>query len=239
MDLRILHRRAYQLGVILCFLWACHYDPHQSGGIDNPVYRKLAWFSYLDGSDIRDGCVAGSPVRYRLIYNGQYEKQVRSYEISATGAGATLLARSASGLGTLNFTLGSPSDIFGPWRWRTARVTLTPEEYRDFRALLAQSGFHDGAPNGKRLYSRDYYWVAQGCEDGRYYFNAWVHAQGDFTRVRFSNFLLAHDQTGDAFRPPRPVSAAEREERLNPQNRSSDPIFVLTVRDNGIGGVTR
>ncbi len=51
--------------------------------IDNPAVRKVAWFSYLDGNDIREAARPGAPDRFRLVYNGQYEKQIRSYEITA------------------------------------------------------------------------------------------------------------------------------------------------------------
>src|SRR5512139_345108 len=52
--------------------------------IDNPVERKFTWFSYLDAADIRNSCAAGGPDQYRLVYNGQYDNHVRTYEVTST-----------------------------------------------------------------------------------------------------------------------------------------------------------
>src|ERR1700751_6126832 len=64
-------------------LAACSYR----GDIDNPVVRKVSWFSYLDGTDIRAACTEGAQDRYRLVYNVRYEEQLRSYEVVADGGG--------------------------------------------------------------------------------------------------------------------------------------------------------
>src|SRR5690242_20707907 len=58
----------------LGLLAGCAYHGDHRGTVDNPGVRKVAWFSYLDGGDIRDTCAPGSPDRFRLVYNGQYEK---------------------------------------------------------------------------------------------------------------------------------------------------------------------
>src|SRR5262245_6550826 len=82
--------RVICMGVLLA---ACAYR----GDIDNPIIRKLSWFSYLDGTDIRTTCADGAPDGYRLVYNGRYEEQVRSYEIFADGAGGAYLVARAKG----------------------------------------------------------------------------------------------------------------------------------------------
>src|SRR3954471_11529521 len=72
----------------------CAYHGDSATDIDNPAVQKFAWFSFLDGNDIREACAAlgpKAPARYRLIYNGQYEKQLRVYEINATPSGGANL----------------------------------------------------------------------------------------------------------------------------------------------------
>lgn len=214
----------------------CAYHGAGQTGIDNPAVRKVAWFSYLDGNDIRESCVAGSPDRFRLVYNGQYEEQIRSYEITAettnTG-GAYYIARA---LGQINLAEVALNDLLAPWRWQKSETALSAAEFNQFRDLLTQSGWGSGAPQGKILHSRDFYWVASGCRDGQFHFDAWVDAQHDFGALKFQDFLLARDKTGVAFRKPVKVLPIDRTEQGRPRDRSK-PIFALTVSGEGIGGL--
>ena len=79
---------------------ACTYR----GDIDDPTTIKATWFSYLNGDDIRARCSESSGLRYRLIYNADYDEQLRSYEVIGDGAGGieagTLISR-VHGLGRL------------------------------------------------------------------------------------------------------------------------------------------
>ena len=214
----------------------CAYHGEGDSSIDNPAVRKVAWFSYLDGNDIRETCAPGSLDRFRLVYNGQYEQQLRSYEVTAEGpqnGGAYFTARA---LGKSNLVDVSLDDLLAPWRWQRFDTKLTAAEFNQFRDLLTQSGWGSGAPQGKMLHSRDFYWVASGCRDGQFHFDAWVDAQGDFRQIKFQEFLLARDKTGVAFRKPVPVRPIDRTEQGRPRERSA-PIFALTVSGEGIGGL--
>ena len=219
-------------------LGGCAYHNGPQSNVDNPAFRKVAWFSYLDGYDIRESCIPGSVDRFRLVYNGQYEAQIRSYEITGDGAGgnaggAYYIARAMGQPNLLNLTT---NDLLAPWRWQKSEMPLSPAEFAAFREQLAASGWGQGAPQGKRLHSRDFYWVAAGCKDGQFHYDAWVHAQGDFPEIKFQDFLLAHDKTGMAFRKPVKVLPIDRTEQGQPNERSAT-IFSLTVRGEGIGGL--
>jgi hypothetical protein len=145
----------------------CAYD----GGIDNPVVRKVEWFSYLDGADIRTYCVEGALDRYRLVYNARYDEQLRSYELSADGSGgAYMTARAMQKRGDL--TEVTLDDVLAPWRWEKAERTLAPAEFQAFGKALRASGMYDGSPDGLRLWS-DFHWAASGCRDGKFY-AAWL-----------------------------------------------------------------
>lgn len=220
----------------LGLLAGCAYHGDHRGNVDNPAVRRVAWFSYLDGGDIRDTCVPGSPDRFRLVYNGQYNSQIRSYEITSDGTsngGAYFIARAMGAPNLLNWTT---RDLLSPWRWQRSEMTLKPEEFDRFRDLLAASGWGQGAPQGKRLHSQDFYWVAAGCRDGQFHFDAWVHAQGDFAEIKFHDFLLERDKTGLAFRQPRRVLPIDRMRQGRTSNDTS-PMFSLTVSGEGIGGL--
>jgi hypothetical protein len=225
--------RGRRLAAALALLLAgCTYG----GGIDNPFTQRLTWFSYLGGSDIRAACAAGGPESYRIIYNGRYLEQLRSYELTRQGDGALLQVRVKEGPPNMARLIGG--DLQGPWRWVRSIAMLSPAELAHFRALLDASGFLAGAPPGLVLHSNDFYWVASGCVEGKFHFAAWVAARGDFARVRFADFLLAHDQTGITLNPPRPVPAIDyspvppgnRDQRNRPENMR----FRLEVGADGL-----
>ncbi|MFX4447010.1 hypothetical protein ABTA86_19705, partial [Acinetobacter baumannii] len=76
------------LGLAAVGLVACA----STGPVDNPIARTLTWFSYLNGDDIRNTCPAGVRDRYRFVYNGTFNSQVRTYDLvqDTGGGGATL-----------------------------------------------------------------------------------------------------------------------------------------------------
>lgn len=222
-------------------LVSCSYQPDNPhrGNIDNPLVRKVAWYSYLNGTDIRDRCMKGMRDEYRIIYNGQYEKQLRSYEISVGENGAGhFIARTASDQNAFNLTIGSPEDLFGPWRWQKSEMELNANDMASFRQLLEASDFKTGVKPGTLLHSRDFYWIAVGCENNNVFFKSWIDAKGEFTYIKFKDFLLQHDKTGLAFREPFPVHDQQRRARINRNNDNVEPIFTLTLEENGISGIT-
>lgn len=225
------------------FLVGCAYHEGQQFDINNPVVRKLGWFSYLDGNDIRESCTAGGVERYRLIYNGQYDEQLRSYDIYLGQDGGGILNARAldNSANVFSITLDNP---FAPWSWRESQAKLTPAEVEQFRTLLQVSGYGSGAPQGLQLHSRDFYWVAAGCRQGTFHYYAWNNrpqsvAPAGFAPIKFKDFLLAHDQTGIAFRPDHVTSPIERANKASAGGRKTDPTgtFILTVKGEGLGGL--
>jgi hypothetical protein len=205
------------------------------GNIDNPAVLKASWFSYLDGTDIRTACVEGAPDNYRLVYNGRYEEQLRSYEITADGAGGAYLVARAKG--RMNAFDVSFDDVLAPWRWKHSQTRLSPPEFRQFATLLEQSQQFAGAPVGMRLFSGDFYWVGSACRNGAFHYHAWAFSNDGFAQVRFADFLFKRDHTELAVNPPRKIPASEF---LGPQGRQEDQTqirFWLQVREDGLGGI--
>lgn len=223
-------------------LAGCAYHGDSVTDIDNPLVQKTAWFSFLDGHDIRQACAAlgpKAPARYRLVYNGQYEEQLRVYEIDAVpSGGGNLHVRTKGHTNLADWWIRDTSDLLAPWRWRESRTALSAAEMMQFKTLLAESGFGSGAPQGLRLPSQDFYWVASGCEDGQFHFYAWRARNGRLDAARFQDFLLRHDGTGLAFRPPHVLDISDSPYRPaggNGRNPSSN--FTLQVRGEGLGGL--
>jgi hypothetical protein len=219
----------------------CAYHGESTASIDNPAVQKVSWFSFLDGSDIRDSCAAlgpKAPDRFRLVYNGQYSEQLRVYEIDVTPpGGANLLVRVKNHSNLSNWRIREPADLLAPWRWQKATAALGAADVAQLRALLAQSGFGSGAPQGLRLASEDFYWVASGCVAGRFHFYAWVERGGSLEAARFQDFLLRHDGTGQPFRLPRVLEISERQRLGTARGRNFNGDFTLEVRGEGIGGL--
>lgn len=213
---------------------ACAYR----GQIDQPATLRATWFSYLEGGDIRAACAPGAVDRYRLVYNGRYTEQLRSYELTADGqGGAILVARALGEANLLAFRLDDPQ---APWRWQRSETRLTPEEMSQFVAGLDESGLFGPPPDGLRLNSWEFYWTASACRDGRFHFSAWVHRASNWDAFEgVAEFLFARDQTGLAVNRPRPVSAAERFGAPGgKEERGATTRFSLQVDGSGLGGIT-
>jgi hypothetical protein len=222
----------------------CAYHGDLASSLDNPAVQKFAWFSFLDGHDIREACAAlgpKTPARYRLVYNGQYEKQLRIYEIEVQpSGGASLHARTKGSTNLADWWIQDTADLLAPWRWRESTAALSPEEMAGFRKALTDSGFGAGAPQGLRLPSQDFYWVASGCEAGRFHFYAWRAKGGRLDAARFQDFLLRHDGTGLAFRKPYvlPIEESSAYRPAGGKNgRNPSSNFTVEVSGEGIGGL--
>lgn len=193
-----------------------------SGDISNPLSRKVTWFSYLEGDDIRAACGPAAPARYRLIYNGNYEEQLRIYDLG-DGAPGRLTQRVVGGGGLASWTLGDP---FAPWSGQATQVDLQPQKARELIAALAEAGAFGRPAEGLELESRSFFWTLAACHEGRYHFTAWLEA----SRPRFVEPILAVDATGTTFNAPHPVA---------PRFYGDDPRpdFRLRVGSNGLWGV--
>jgi len=210
------------------------------GDVSNPAARKVTWFSYLNGDDLRAGCGPGAPARFRFVYNGVYIEQVRTYDIQTGPIGSDnhMLRYRVIGptdVGTV--FVGEPLDVFAPGRGRIGEVRLADRDMDDLDAALAAGGFFDMAPKGLALASEDFYWLASACVGGRFVFNAYRWPGPRYEGAQFPDLLLAWDGSGVPVNPPRRTSVEElvfggpkdvREEALS---------FNLEVGENGLVGV--
>ena len=226
-------RRVWRLAAVLTLplllLMACTYQ----GTIDQPIMLKLTWFSYLNGDDIRQACAPGSPETLRLVYNGNYNEQLRSYEIMGDGpGGATYTARviNGGGLDLTRFSISDPQAVAG---WTVTRAQLTPAEMAELVTALDKSGAFAPAPKGLRLASEEFFWISAACHQGAFHFNAWLNPTDRFARLVFPEVLLRHDRTELAVNPPRVVVPADRP-RTTSGDSDETPRFNLRVGDNGL-----
>ncbi|WP_051341081.1 hypothetical protein [Azospirillum halopraeferens] len=211
------------------------------GAVDNPVARKLTWLSYLAGDDLRDACRTrgtGAGDRFRLVFNADYNRHVRTYDVigDAENGGAVLEARVIQATDIARVDLNDP---LGPGRGAVATTRLTPHQFASFVLSLHDSGAFDPLPQRLLLPSNGIYWLVQGCHAGNWFFNAYPYPSDRFADVRFGGPLGAADATGVPFPALPPPHAAPR--RLPDGGALDDagPLFSVEVDADGIVGPTR
>lgn len=215
--------------LFLLMLVGCTYR----GAIDQPITLKFTWFSYLNGDDLRQACAPGAANSYRLVYNGSYNEQLRTYEIVGDGAGGgayTARVMRGGGLRLSQFSLRNPQAMAG---WTVSRTRLAPNDMADLTKVLSNSGAFEPAPSGLRMASEQFYWISAICWNGQFFFNAWLYPSDRFARLTFPVVLFGYDQTGLALKAPRDVPPIERG-GSNTGMGERDLHFGLEVGDNGL-----
>lgn len=197
------------------------------GDIGDPLERKAHWFSFVGGDDVRASCDATSPDRFRLVYNGVYDEQLRIYELDSLRRLITIRVVNQGNASQL-----SSDDPLAPWRAVEAKVQLDQAGYDRLVAAFAQGGMFAPPPAGLELPSRSYYWTAATCRQGRFGFTAWKYPSAAFAAMGFDADLFALDTTGV------PVNQA-KEVPYDPlweskAKRNQVPVFSLRVTANGL-----
>ena len=211
-----------------------------SGGIENPATRKATWFSYLNGDDVRNRC-ATDPNRFevRLIYNGNFKEQVRSYEIGGDGVGGARVTARAMPQDAGNLVNFRLSDPLATGRWEQATVTLDQPEREQLVARLADSGVFQRAPGGLDLKSWGSYWVSIACRQGEVFFNAWTAGSARWDRQELWQIVRPLDNTGVPVYQPHPARFEDSPtvQRGRNDRRQTQIHFLMTTGDNGLVGL--
>lgn len=201
-----------------------------SGPVDNPGARKLTWFSYVSGDDLKARCADDGFDRIRLVYNAIYREHVRTYDIilAAGAAGSSLSARAieaanlAEGVGL--------DDPFGPWNGVAGEAPLTAAEALALQRSLRASGLTAPPPVGLRLPGRSFHWTAAACLDGRFHFTAWLYPSDRFAALTFPAVVADLDPVA----VPMPSPHEVREPLPGDARRTPD--FEMLVGRDGLAG---
>lgn len=200
-----------------------------NGSIDNAFTRKLTWFSFVNGDDLRARCQAvPSEDRLRLVFNGRYRDQVRVYEVSKADGGSLLKEKVFSSL-VLNQSFGMNA-LGEQLTGKDFTVPLSTAQTQGLWTSLETAGLWSPPPVGRRLDSDALWWTAVGCRQGKPFFQAWT--QDEKTEApAFVAPLLALDPSGLAFPSltPPPLAALE-----SPSDRSSRLHFELEIGHDGV-----
>lgn len=221
--------KAAFLLLLTLILPACAYR----GGGDDPGVRKFTLFSMLNGDDIRGKCGQNPGYeRYRIVYNGLYEEQLRVYELIKGPKDGHVLKASVSG--PANVAEVKLDDLLAPWRPAVSEVFLKDQDFAGLVGALDESGFTKPSPKGLSFSSDSFWWLAVGCRSGQIFFQVWLSPATDLVKLPLVKPLLAQDGTRVAFNPPRyPIS------NLPPMKSSADDRrFTLKVGENGLVGTS-
>lgn len=178
-------------------LTGCAYT---GGDMGNPFTRKLQWFSFVEGADIAAACAPGTPDRFRLVYNGIWEQQVRFYEWDSAAGTMTVNVIRQGNVATMDLT-----DPLSPWRADALSVSLDQAAYDRLSAALEQSGGFGPPALGLELPSHSYYWTAATCRRGSYTFTAWAYPSASYDGASFPAALAALDPGRDQIVQPAPI----------------------------------
>ena len=192
------------MGVVLLVLSACAYE----GGEYQPVIRKFTWFSYVAGDDIARQCSALRGERYRFVYNGVYNEQVRSYDIKPAEKGRYQIkinVTEEADITSFALDLDNP-DLFQPWRPKVSETNISASDIAILKKTLKNVGFFDSPPPGENLPSIGFYWIVSACVDGKFSQNAYLWPDRKFKRAQFSKLLSVWDFTDIPINPPRETS---------------------------------
>lgn len=206
--------------------------------VEQPVLkRSLNWFGYVAGDDIREACKPGGRDRLRLVYNGLWEEQVRTYEVVLQPdgtAGVTFGVLADQGQ-VASLTIGGASDLTNPWKMRKAQRLLNSSETSELIGLLeASSGF--GPPrDGLRLPDNDFWWTVASCRKGIWGFQAYHHPTDGFANVKFAEKLFAWDSVPVKVNRARKLEPAQfRRDPLAQPGRDRANRWVLVVGKDGL-----
>ncbi|KIL99697.1 hypothetical protein CCC_03869 [Paramagnetospirillum magnetotacticum MS-1] len=208
----------------LALLAGCAYSGDDIG---NPIYRKAQWYSFVEGSDIAGACAAGAPERFRLVYNGLWDQQVRVYEWDSPAKTLKITTIRSGNVATMDLW-----DPLSPWRADSATVSLDQVAYAGLADALDRSGAFGPPAVGLQLPSHSYYWTAASCRQGKYSFTAWAYPSSAYDAARFPAALAALDPGREAIVTPGPVPVDPfREYDLK---RGAVAEFTLKVGPSGL-----
>jgi hypothetical protein len=212
------------------------------GPNDGLIGGRLSWFQYVSGHDMARSCARSSLERYRLIFNAEYTKQVRTYDILQNGAGARLNARVFRGSVTVDAAFSSAvQGLVG----RGGARELDGPDYAAFKRTIASAEPYLG-DEPVFLRSDSYYWVVLKCDAGRLVARAFTGPPAALEGLAFRRFLLDRDPTGVPVRVQRPVPADEltcfgrvysaiEAETVDRAEGRGGPLFQFRYQDGQVG----
>lgn len=208
------------------------------GPTDNPVARKLTWFSYLSGDDLRASCGASDGDRYRVVFNADYNRHVRTYDITLDPADSGSALVEARVIEATDLARLTPLDPLSAARGQTATLRLTPPQLASVLARLTDKGAFEPPATTMRLPSNGVYWLINGCRAGRWFFAVHPYPASPFTDATFLEPTRALDPGMIAFPALPPPGSAPFVGSTGNQRSDTGVYFEIEANRDGVVGPT-
>jgi len=203
------------------------------GPTDNPLARKISWFSYLEGGDIRAACGPNASNSYRLVYNGVFTEQVRTYDL---GADRRLNVGVIGAAEVSQFDVSTLSGLLNPWRAKAAIRNLSDAETARITAALERDGAFGAPAVDTELSSKGFFWTIAACHEGAYHFTALAWPSPAWDNMTFDDVVFDLDPSPIAVNPPRKTDTA-RDAKRGRYGHVIENEFHTKVGENGLFGV--
>ncbi len=200
-----------------------------TGSVDNPVVRRLSWFSFISGDDLRDACQVGE-TNIRLTNNANYREDVRVLAIHRDGQGQWQLDEDVmQAVNWANIVL-DPNKLHLPWQPEKFSAKLTDEQADAVVQALTQDQAFVPLVGRVPLNSRSYFWTGAGCMNGQPWFHAWAYPSAAYANLTFPAVLEELQPSG------RPFAPAQVEDDYPSDDRNYREFFVTYATAEGVAG---
>ena len=203
------------------------------GPTDNPLARKFSWFSYLEGGDIRAACGPNASNSYRLVYNGVFTEQVRTYDLGADNRLSVGVIEAAD---VSQFNVSTFGGLLNPWRAKAAIRNLSDDEAARITAALERDGAFGPPAVGTELSSKGFFWTIAACHEGAYHFTALAWPSPAWESMTFDGVVFDLDPSPIAVNPPR-KTITTRDTKRGDTGHVIENEFHTKVGENGLFGV--
>jgi hypothetical protein len=201
-----------------------------TGEVDDPVVRRVTWFSFLSGDDLRAACVSGR-TDLRLVHNAIWDEDVRVIEAKSDGQGGMAVREQLFlrvDWSSLSIDLSNPR---APWHGETVGGAWTATQAAGVVAALEADRAFVPLEKPLQLAGQGFFWTGAGCRDGRFWFHAWGYPSAEYEALVFPNVVQRLLPSKGVFAEAYDVTPAYPDRRPH-QDRS----FFLTAEAGGIAG---
>lgn len=201
-----------------------------TGEVEDPAVRRVTWFSFLSGDDLRAACAPGQ-TSLRLVHNAIWDEDVRVIEAKGTTKGEMTVREQLFLRIDWSNVVVDLSKPRAPWRGETVDGAWTAEQAASVGAALEADRAFTPLDTPVRLAGQGFFWTGAGCRDGRFWFHAWGYPSAEYEALLFPEVVRRLLPSKGVFAEAHDVAPAYPEQRPHDDRR-----FFLTADADGIAG---
>jgi len=200
------------------------------GDVSDPVVRKLTWFSFMSGDDLKPQCFSGLD-HLRFIHNAEYKQDMRVIELAIAANGtATVNEEVYSAIDWTNITIGGEGNR-RPWEPDKYNAEWEKRQVEDVMNALSKDDAFMPLAKDIPLHSAGFFWVVTGCHNGQWAFKAWAYPSPGYEGLIFPEVLEANLPAKKPFR-----KAINTKDDFPADERKETPFYVTSANANGVKG---